>query len=63
MFAYSTVYVMGNSLAVVDQHAYLGVQLDHRLSCSPQVKYVCNKAGFLQSNLKHCSRSLRELSY
>ena len=36
--------VLGQSLAVVDQHACLGVQLqiDHCLSWSPQVNYVCN---------------------
>ena len=62
-----TYSILGQSLAVIDQHAYLGVQLDHCLFWSPQVKYVCNKAkkilGFLQRNSRHCSRSLRELSY
>ena len=62
-----TYSILGQSLAVVDQHVYLGVQLYHHLSWSPQVQYVYNKAkkilGFLQRNLRHCSRSLQELSY
>ena len=46
-------YVMnGTSLAVTEQHLYLGVKLHHRLPWKPYIDYICNKAnktiGFLQ---------------
>ena len=61
-------YHMSNKpLKVVEQHSYLGIIIDHHLSWGPQVNHVCNKAtrliGFLQRNLRSCSRALKELSY
>ena len=61
-------YVMnGTSLAVTEQHLYLGVKLHHRLSWKPHIDYICNKAnravGFLRRNLQHCPSHLRELAY
>ena len=55
----------GERLSTVDQHPYLGVQLDHHLSWRPQINYVCSlKAtrtlNFLRRNLRNC---LKELSY
>ena len=54
-------------LKVVEQHSYLEIIIDHHLSWGPQVNHVCNKAtrliGFLQRNLRNCSRALKELSY
>ena len=54
-------------LKIVEQHSYLGIIIDHHLSWGPQVNHVCNKAtrliGFLQRNLRNCSRALKELSY
>ena len=61
-------YVMnGTSLAVTEQHLYLGVKLHHRLSWKPHIDYICNRAnravGFLRRNLQHCPSHLRELAY
>ena len=57
----------GKLLKIVEQHSYLGIQIDHRLSWRPQVDYVCSKAtrliGFLQRNLRNCPRELKELSF
>jgi len=64
LFPYS---MMGKLLKIVEQHSYLGIQIDHRLSWRPQVDYVCSKAtrliGFLQRNLRNCPRELKELSF
>ena len=63
-FPYS---MAGERLSTVDQHPYLGVQLDHRLSWRPQINYVCSKAtrtlNFLRRNLRNCPKNLKELSY
>ena len=61
-------YIMnGTPLAVTEQCLYLGVKLHHKLSWKPHIDYICNKAnrtiGFLQRNLWHCPRHLRELAY
>ena len=57
----------GTSLAVTEQHLYLGVKLHHRLSWKPHIDYIRNKAnrvvGFLLRNLQHCPSHLRELAY
>ena len=51
---------MGGKL--LNQHTYLGIQIDHHLSWNPQVDYVCAKAtrliSFLKRNLRHCSIEL-----
>ena len=63
-FPYS---MSGKLLKIVQQHSYLGIQIDHHLSWNSQVDYVCSKAmrliGFLQRNLRNCSKELKELSY
>ena len=63
-FPYS---MSGKLLKIVKQHSYLGIQIDHHLSWNSQVDYVCSKAmrliGFLQRNLRNCSKELKELSY
>jgi len=47
--------VLGHTLMLVEQHMYLGVKLDHRLSWRPHIDSVCNKAnkllGFMKRNL------------
>ena len=57
----------GKLLKTVEQHSYLGIQINHHLSWNPQVDYVCSKAtiliGFLQRNLHNCPKELKELSY
>ena len=57
----------GKLLKTVKQHSYLGILIDHHLSWNSQVHYVCSKAmrltGFLQHNLRNCSKELKELSY
>ena len=59
--------ILGHTLTLVEQHMYLGVKLDHRLSWRPHIDYVCNKAnkllGFLKRNLQSCTKYFRELSY
>jgi len=54
-------------LKVVEQDFYLGIIIDHHLFWKPRINHVCNKAtrliGFLQRNLRKCSRVLKELSY
>ena len=61
-FPYS---MAGEHLSTVDQHPYLGVQLDHHLSWRPQINYVCSKAtrilNFLGHNLQNCPKNLKEL--
>ena len=59
-------YSMGGKLLkTVEQYAYLGIQIDHHLSWSPQVDYVYGKAtrliGFLRHSLRNCPKSLKEL--
>jgi len=61
-------YLMsGQVLNIVEQHSYLGVIIDHKLSWQPHVDYVCGKTmkliGFLNCNLHTCSKALKELSY
>ena len=45
-------------LQVVEQHHYLGVLIDNKLSWTPHMHSICNKAnrllGFLCRNLHHC---------
>ena len=57
----------GKLLKTVQQHAYLGIQIDHPLFWNPQVDYVCEKATrllrFLKYNLRNCPRAPKELSY
>ena len=59
--------MVSEHLSTVDQHPYLGVQLDHYLSWRPQINYVCSKAtrtlNFLRRNLRNCPTNLKELSY
>jgi len=54
-------------LKIVEQHPYLGVIIDHQLSWKPHVDYVRGKAmkqiGFLNRNLRACSKPLKELNY
>jgi len=61
LFCYT---ILGHTLTLVEQHMYLGVKLDHRLSWHP---HVCSKAnkllGFLKRNLQSCPKYFRELSY
>ena len=51
-FLYS---MSGQVLNIVEQHSYLGVIIDHKLSWRPHVDYVCGKTmkliGFLNRNL------------
>jgi len=55
-----------NDIAIqtVENHSYLGVQ---KLSWSTHINCVCSKAnkmiGFLQRNLWHCPRTLKEIAY
>ena len=57
----------GQVLKIVEQHSYLGVIIDHQLSWNPHIDYVRGKAtkliGFLNRNLRTCSKELKELSY
>ena len=54
-------------LEVVEEHDYLGVRLHHKLSWSPHVNHICNKAnrmlGFLNRNLFHVPQNIREYTY
>ena len=55
------------SLEVVEEHNYLRVRLHHKLSWSPHVNHICNKAnrmlGFLNRNLFHAPQNIREYTY
>ena len=51
-------YKMHNiTLKRTDQHSYLGICLNHKLSWSPHISHLCNKAnrllGFLHRNLRN----------
>ena len=50
-----------------DQHSYLGICLNHKLSWSPHVSHLCNKAncllGFLHRNLRNSPRHIKETTY
>ena len=54
-------------LEVVEEQDYLGVRLHHKLSWSPHVNHICNKAnhmlGFLNRNLFHAPHNIREYTY
>jgi len=61
-------YQMSNKLLkVIEQHSYLWIIIDHRLSWGPQVNNICNKEtrliGFLQRNLQNFSQIFQELSF
>ena len=52
-FLYS---MSGQALTIIEQHSYVRVIIDHKLSWQPHVDYVCGKAmkliGFLNRNLR-----------
>ena len=54
-------------LEVVEEQDYLGVRLHHKLSWSPHVNHICNKAnrmlGFLNRNLFYAPQNIREYTY
>ena len=56
--------MVGERLSTVDQHPYLGVQLDHHLSWRSQINYVCSKAtrtlNFLRRSLLNCPKNLKQ---
>ena len=61
-------YTMSETpLEIVEEHDYLGVRLHHKLSWSPHVNHICNKAnrmlGFLNRNLFHAPQNIREYTY
>ena len=51
-------------LEVVEKHHYFGVLLDNKLSWTPHINSLCNKAnnilGFLRRTLHHCPPHLKE---
>ena len=56
-------YILNNhTLAVTDQHTYLGVLIDKRLSWPPHISNIASKASqtlnLLKRNLSKCSRHL-----
>ena len=57
----------GNPLSLVTEHRYLGILINDKLSWHPHINQLCHKAnqllGFLQRNLRGCSRTLKEHSY
>ena len=65
---YSFNYKMKNTtLQTTNEHPYLGVCLNHKLSWNSHITQLCNKAnrllGFLHRNLKNSSRHIKELAY
>ena len=63
-FAYR---VNNNNLKTTDQHPYLGICLNHKLSWNPHITQLCNKAnrslGFLHRNLKTSPMHIKEEAY
>ena len=61
-------YRMNNIiLKTTDQHPYLGICLNHKLSWNPHITQLCNKAthllGFLHGNLKTSLMHIKEIAY
>ena len=61
-------YRMNNIiLKTTDQHPYLGICLNHKLSWNPHITQLCNKAnrllGFLHRNLKTSPKHFKEMAY
>ena len=56
-----------DTLATTDQHRYLGVLLDKRLSWSPHISSIASKASqtlnFLKRNLSKCSTAIKASAY
>ena len=56
-----------DTLATTDQHRYLGVLLDKRLSWSPHISSIASKASqtlnFLKRNLSKCSTAIKVSAY
>ena len=54
-------------LNVVQQHTYLGIRQDHKLSWEPHVNYICSKAnhllGFLKRNSCNAPTQIKEHLY
>ncbi|XP_072050097.1 uncharacterized protein [Amphiura filiformis] len=59
--------VHGHTLEVVESAKYLGVHLDPRLNFNAHVNTITRKANstraFLNRNLSHCSRKIKEAAY
>ena len=54
----------GELLNTVDQHPYLGIQLDHHLSWRNTVFSKATRIiNFLRRNLRNCPKDLKKLSY
>ena len=61
-------YQLNNQvLSTADQHLYLGVLLDKKLSWSPHISYTASKAtrtlNFLKRNLSICSTDVKAAAY
>ena len=56
-----------HTLATTDQHRYLGVLIDKRLSWSPHISNIASRASqtlnFLKRNLSKCSTAIRASAY
>ena len=57
-FLYS---MSGQVLKIVEQHSYLGVIIDHRLSWKPHVDYLSGKAMKLIGSLNQLRRESAQL--